>query len=358
MTETSHSISPTVGSDSTGVRLWHDRTVMRPTWTLEELIATKGEHCVSVVIPTLNEGAHIGAVVESVVPSVGGLVDEILVIDSASTDDTVEQACTAGATVRQLAEILPEVSVRLGKGESLWRGVAACRGDIIVFLDGDLRRPDPCYVPWLVAPLLLDGAALPPGDTALYGTGVTPRIDMVKGFYRRPLGDTRDGGGRVTELVARPLLASLCPEARFLIQPLGGEYALRRHVAERLPFAAGYGVEIGLIMDVVALWGADRICQVNLGVREHRNRPLHQLGRMSREVADTVLRKAGMTPEDAPLVQFAAAGQDSISYTTYQPVEIAVLEEDRPPLVTVPSYVVAQQSVAAGEGIQRRSLWA
>ena len=358
MTETPHSSSPTASSDSTGVPLWHDRTVMRPTWTLEELMAAKGEQCFSVVIPTLNEGAHIGAVVGSIVPYVGGLVDEIIVIDSASTDDTVEQACSAGATVRQLAEILPEVPVRLGKGESLWRGIAACGGDIVVFIDGDLKRPDPRYVPWLVAPLLLDGAAPPTGDATAYASGGIPRIDMVKGFYRRPLGDTRDGGGRVTELVARPLLASLCPEARFLIQPLGGEYALRRHVAERLPFAAGYGVEIGLIMDVVALWGADHICQVNLGVREHRNRPLHQLGRMSREVADTVLRKAGMMPEDAPLVQFAAARHDSTSYTTYHPVEIAALEEDRPPLVTVPSYVAARQSVASGERVQRRRLWA
>lgn len=351
MTVSPHPTSPPSHSGSTGAPLWTDHTVMHPTWTLEELMTAKGEQRVSVVIPTLNEEAHIGAVVESVVPYVGGLVDEVIVIDSASRDNTVEHAITAGATVRQLAEVLPDVPVRLGKGESLWRGVAASRGDIIVFMDGDLRRPDPRYVPWLVAPLLLDNAGATGTATNVSDAEMPACIDMVKGFYRRPLGDTEDGGGRVTELVARPLLASLCPEARFLIQPLGGEYAIRRHVAERVPFAAGYGVEIGLIMDVVSLWGADHICQVNLGVREHRNRPLHELGGMSREVTDTVLRKAGITPGSADLVQFAAVGQDSTSYTTYQPVEIAALEEDRPPLVTVPSYVAARQFVRAAEGV-------
>lgn len=301
--------------------LWEKNTIMRPTWTLEELRRAKEGHTVSVVIPTLNEQQRIGTVIDSIHPHVGSLIDEIIVVDSHSTDDTARVAEAAGATVFQLDAILPDIPVCIGKGESLWRGMMASRGDIVMFMDGDLKNPDSMFVPNTIAPLLLN-----------------PDIDLVKGFYRRPLKDSPSGGGRMTELVGRPLLASFCPEASFLVQPLGGEYAIRRKIAERLPFASGYGVEIGLVMDIVRWWGAERICQVNLGVRQHRNRPLSDLGQMAREVSDTVLRRANVTPADAPLVQFDSLGDADGSYSHYILKESEAEVFDRPPLVTIPEY--------------------
>lgn len=310
--------------------LWENNTVMHPSWTLHELLTAKKNHTVSVVIPTLNEHKHVAAVIDSIYPHLGSLIDEIIVVDSHSTDGTGSIAEAAGATVLQLDAILPHIPIRIGKGESLWRGVAASHGDIIMFMDGDLHHPDSMFVPNTIAPLLLD-----------------TRFNMVKGFYRRPLKGSPTGGGRVTELVGRPLLASFCPDASFLIQPLGGEYAIRRKVAEKLPFAAGYGVEIGLVMDVVRLWGAERICQVNLGVRKHRNRPLSELGQMAREVSDTVLRRAHVTPADAPLVQFASFGDEESSYSNYVLKESELEMCDRPPLITVPAYQELWRGVTA-----------
>lgn len=312
--------------------LWENNTIMRPNWLLQDLREAKKDHTVSVVIPTLNEEQRVGAVIDSIYPHLGSLIDEIVVIDSQSSDDTVRVAQAAGAEVLQLGEIFPHIPAQVGKGESLWRGLAATQGDIVMFMDADLHQPDSLFVPNTIAPLLLSDS-----------------YDLVKGFYRRPLGDSPTGGGRVTELVARPLLASCCPEASFLVQPLGGEYAIRREIAERLPFAAGYGVEIGLVMDIVQYWGAERLCQVNLGVRQHRNRPLSELGRMAREVSDTVLRRAHITPSTAPLVQFEQADTVSHSYAHYLMQESKTRSVDRPPLITVDAYRSSHSAVVAGK---------
>ena len=195
-------------------------------------------------------------------------------LDSGSTDDTEIRAIAAGARVVSREQALPEVPTRPGKGEALWRSLAATSGDIVVFVDSDLINPHPMFVPWLVGPLLT-------------GDG----IHLVKSFYRRPLnvgdasgGEGATGGGRVTELVARPLLAALRPELGCVLQPLGGEYAATRELLTSLPFAPGYGVEIGLLVDTFDRLGLDAIAQVNLGVRAHRNRPLAELGAMSRQV--------------------------------------------------------------------------
>lgn len=250
---------------------------------------------VSVVLPALNEEATVAAVVASVQPSLAaGIVDEIIVVDSDSTDGTAAAAKDAGARVVNWAEVLPDVPTRPGKGEALWRGVAAATGDIVVFLDADLRDPSPAFVPSLVAPLLADA-----------------RVRMVKGHYRRDTpGDV--GGGRVTELTARPLLAAFRPDLAVIRQPLAGEYAAWRADLMRLPFAPRYGVEIGLLVDVADRWGAESIHEVDLGVRAHRNRPLGQLAPMAVEVSATLLRKIGMRP---------TTGRD--------------LPDDRPPLAEV-----------------------
>ncbi|CPR09621.1 putative glucosyl-3-phosphoglycerate synthase [Mycobacterium bohemicum DSM 44277] len=293
---------------------------IRPGWTLAELEAAKAGRTISVVLPALDEEETIGSVIDSISPLVNGLVDELIVLDSGSTDETEIRAVAAGARVVSREQALPEVPTRPGKGEALWRSLAVADGDIVVFIDSDLINPHPMFVPWLVAPLLT-------------GDG----IHLVKSFYRRPLnvgdasgGAGATGGGRVTELVARPLLAALRPELGRVLQPLGGEYAATRELLTSLPFAPGYGVEIGLLVDTFDRLGLNGIAQVNLGVRAHRNRPLSELGAMSRQVIATLLSRCGVRDSGVGLTQFFIDGSDGgegfIQHTS--PVSL----EDRPPM--------------------------
>lgn len=302
-----------------------NRSWNRPTWTVAELEAAKAGRTISVVLPALNEEQTIESVIESIAPLVDGLVDELIVLDSGSTDDTEIRAVAAGARVVTREQALPEVPTRPGKGEALWRSLAATRGDIVVFIDSDLIDPHPMFVPWLVGPLL---------------TGPASRgIHLVKSFYRRPLnvgdvggGAGATGGGRVTELVARPLLAALRPELGCILQPLGGEYAATRELLTSVPFAPGYGVEIGLLVDTFDRLGLDAIGQVNLGVRAHRNRPLAELGAMSRQVIATLLSRCGVPDSGVGLTQFFAddpQGSGVEGYTRHtSPVSLV----DRPPM--------------------------
>ncbi|MBW0018683.1 MAG: glucosyl-3-phosphoglycerate synthase [Mycobacterium sp.] len=283
----------------------------RPSWTIDELEAVKAGRTISVVLPALDEEQTIESVIDSISPLVDGLVDELIVLDSGSTDDTEIRAIAAGARVVSREQALPGVATRPGKGEALWRSLAATRGDIVVFVDSDLINPHPMFVPWLIGPLL-----------------TCDDIHLVKGFYRRPLqGDgATTGGGRVTELVARPLLAALRPELGCVLQPLGGEYAATRSLLTSLPFAPGYGVEIGLLVDTFDRLGLDAIAQVNLGVRAHRNRPLDELGAMSRQVIATLLSRCGIPDSGIGLTQFFADGEGYIPHTS--PVSLV----DRPPM--------------------------
>ncbi|AOS91313.2 glucosyl-3-phosphoglycerate synthase [Mycobacterium intracellulare subsp. chimaera] len=302
-----------------------DRSWNRPSWTVAELEAAKAGRTISVVLPALDEEDTIESVIDSISPLVDGLVDELIVLDSGSTDDTEIRAVAAGARVVSREQALPEVPIRPGKGEALWRSLAATRGDIVVFVDSDLINPHPMFVPWLVGPLL----TCPPSR------GIHP----VKSFYRRPLNVAdvggsagATGGGRVTELVARPLLAALRPELGAVLQPLGGEYAATRELLTSVPFAPGYGVEIGLLVDTFDRLGLDAIAQVNLGVREHRNRPLAELGAMSRQVIATLLSRCGIPDSGVGLTQFVAHGPDGEGYTQHtSPVSLA----DRPPMQAI-----------------------
>lgn len=296
---------------------WLDeRSWSRPTWSIAELEATKRGRTVSVVLPALNEEDTVGSVVETIAPLLGGLVDELIVLDSGSTDDTEIRAVAAGARVVSREVALPEVATQPGKGEVLWRSLAATTGDLIVFVDSDLIDPDPMFVPKLLGPLL-----------------TTDGVHFVKGFYRRPLkvsgSQDATGGGRVTELVARPLLAALRPELSCILQPLGGEYAGTRELLTSVPFAPGYGVEIGLLIDAYDRLGLDGIAQVNLGVRTHRNRPLTELASMSRQVIATLLSRCGVPDSGVGLTQFFADGDDYTSRTS------AVSLADRPPMSTL-----------------------
>jgi glucosyl-3-phosphoglycerate synthase len=303
------------GTDVVAGQWLTDHSWSRPMWTVSELEAAKGNRTISVVLPALNEEETVGSVIETITPLLGGLVDELIVLDSGSTDDTEIRALAAGARVISREAALPDVPPQPGKGEVLWRSLAVTSGDIVVFVDSDLIDPDPMFVPKLLGPLL-----------------VTDRVHLVKGFYRRPLkvsgSEDANGGGRVTELVARPLLAALRPELMYVMQPLSGEYAATRELLASVPFAPGYGVEIGLLIDTYDRLGLDAIAQVNLGVREHRNRPLTELAAMSRQVIATLLSRCGVPDSGVGLTQFFADGDD------YTARSSEVRLEDRPPMNT------------------------
>ncbi|MDQ3577641.1 MAG: glucosyl-3-phosphoglycerate synthase [Actinomycetota bacterium] len=289
---------------------------------MSELVRAKGARTVSVVLPALNEESTVGTVVASVRPLLGTLVNEIVVVDSGSADGTIRVAEAAGARVVSGADVLPDIASRPGKGEVLWRSLAATSGDLLVFLDTDLIDPDPAFVPSLLGPLL-----------------TVTGVHLVKGFYRRPLrletGEMGDGGGgRVTELLARPVLSALRPDLGGVIQPLGGEYAATRDFLESVPFAAGYGVEIGLLLDAHTRYGLDGIAQVNLGVRRHRNRSLPQLGVMARQVLGTALARCGIESGSGEMTQFVQVAGE------WLPDRIDVLVADRLPM----REVVAQRA--------------
>lgn len=290
------------------------RTWQSPPWSPAELVRAKDGRTVSVVLPALNEEATVGGVVASVRPLLGSLVDELVVMDSGSTDATAVEAERAGARVVRVGDVLPDWEPVPGKGEVLWRSLAATTGELVVFLDSDLVDPDPAFVPALLGPLLCESG-----------------VELVKGFYRRPLRLESDelgtGGGRVTELVARPLLAALRPALSGLVQPLGGEYAATRSLLESLPVAAGYGVELGLLLDTEERYGIDALAQVNLGVRKHRNRSLSQLGVMARQILGTALVRCGAAePGMADLTQFVQVAGEWLPDVTTVPVL------DRPPM--------------------------
>ncbi len=266
---------------------------------------------VSVCLPARNEALTVGgivAVIQGTLADGVGLVDEVVVLDDGSEDETGPVAAAAGARVWREAEVLPEQPGGAGKGNALWKAVYVTEGDLICFLDADVRNFAPHFVTRLLEPLLRD-----------------PAIGFVKGHYERPLhGDPR-GGGRVTELMARPLLRALFPALAGIRQPLGGEYAARRTVLEVLPFVEGWGVELGLLLDVADRFGVEAIAESDLGVREHRNRPLAELGPQALAVLLTGLRRAGLAPVDT-----AQRGRGDDGGAT-------ALRE-RPPMMTVPAY--------------------
>ena len=297
-------------------RTWQD-----PCWSIEELVAAKSGRRVSVVLPALDEEATVGGIVAAIVPLTRGpspLVDELVVADSGSTDRTVELAAAAGARVVLLTDVLPGFPPVPGKGEVLWRALAATTGDIVCYLDSDLVDFDPGFVPALLGPLLTE-----------------PGVALVKGFYRRPLRlettVTDSGGGRVTELLVRPLLAALRPELAGVVQPLGGEYAGTRQLLESVSFAPGYGVEIGLLLDTHARLGLAGLAQVNLGVRKHRNRSLLQLGVMARQILAVALARCDVPDAGGVLTQFVQVEGEWLPSVT--PVGVA----DRPPIGEVTS---------------------
>lgn len=288
---------------------------------LHQILAAKQRtgRTVSVVLPALNEEETVGDIVAVIrhdlmrqVP----LVDELVVVDSGSTDRTSEVAAAAGATVVHRDEILPRVPAAPGKGEVLWRSLLVTGGDIVCFIDADLRDFSSDFVSGIVGPLLTD-----------------PDIDLVKGMYDRPLGGASGQGGRVTELMARPLLNMHWPRLAGFVQPLGGEYAARRSLLEQLPFPVGYGVELGMLVDALHLVGLDALAQVDIGVRKHRHQDGQALGRMAAAIYRTAqLRLARGHLIRPSLTQFERGGDG------FEPRTYSVDTEERPPMVEIAEY--------------------
>jgi glucosyl-3-phosphoglycerate synthase len=315
----------------TGPHDWFSRRTFRHSdFDVARLAEAKREQglTVSVCIPALNEETTVGTIVEQVRSELmdgASLVDELAVIDSASSDRTVEAARAAGADVYQDRDILPEIEPLAGKGEALWKSLFVLRGDIILWLDADITNFHPRFVSGPLGPLLTD-----------------PQIGYVKSFYRRPLAREQGGGarelegGRVTELAARPLINMFWPHLAGLIQPLAGEYAGRRSLLEQVPFCTGYGVEVGLLIDIAERFGIDAMAQVDLEERTHRNRPIEELSRMAFAVLHAALARAARQGHlDADLAAARGLYQFETANGGYEMRSTDIEVRERPPAVSI-----------------------
>jgi glucosyl-3-phosphoglycerate synthase len=298
---------------------------------------------ISLCIPTLNEEATIGkevVIFRSELMMRYPLLDEIAVIDSGSVDNTLEVARSFGADTYLARDILPSLEAKKGKGENLWKAIYQLSGDIIVYIDADIKNIHPRFVYGLVAPLIF-----------------RDEIQYVKAFYDRPLaashGVRPSGGGRVTEILIRPLFSLFFPELTAIIQPLSGEYAVRREVLEEIPFPIGYGVETSHLLDVYTRWGMQAFGQTDLDQRVHRNQPTRSLGRMAFGILQTFLNRAQKLdivpelPETSTILR-----QFQVQHQVFESVEHEIVEEERPPMVTIPQYKEHQQErrgAASGE---------
>ena len=245
------------------------------------LVDAKGDRSISVCIPARNEAATVGPVVQSITTALTGsaggvpLVDEVVVVDDGSVDRTAEVARGAGARV------ITSDAAHGGKGQAMRTALKASEGDLIVFVDADVTNFGPHFVTGLLGPLLADES-----------------LALVKGLYRRPLQGAPDGGGRVTELMAKPLIDLLFPFLAPIEQPLAGETAAPRAVLEKCGLADGYAVELALLIDAATLFGVGSIAQVDLGVRVHRNRPLSELRPQATDILRAALARAPLITPD------------------------------------------------------------
>jgi glucosyl-3-phosphoglycerate synthase len=302
------------------------RTSDIDSWPLQRVVDAKGSTTVAVVLPARDEEATVGEIVSAIRDQLTGaahaVVDEILVVDSGSQDSTAQVAADSGARVVALSDVLADYPPRAGKGEAMWRGLAATDADVVVFVDADLQSFDPRFVVALLGPLLSD-----------------PAVQFVKAAYDRPPTDPSvpsNGGGRVTELMARPLLSAFWPDLGGVLQPLAGEYAARAELLRKLPFRCGYGVDLGLLIDTYSSAGLDVIAQVDLRRRWHRHSDLPSLGRMATEVMHTAIdRLAGEGRLPAELAAATALWQPerlegAVALRSYD-IDVA----ERPPLSSI-----------------------
>ena len=316
-------------------RTWFTRrTTAASDWPRARVQAHKGDQRVTVIIPARDEESTVGAIVAAIRAELMSgstpLVDDLVVVDSDSSDATARVAREAGARVVATTEVLPDIPTVAGKGEAMWRGLAATEGDVVVFLDADLRSFTPDYVVALLGPILSE-----------------PSVHLVKACYDRPLvsdgGRRVMGGGRVTELVARPLLNLHWPELAGVAQPLAGEYAVRRELIETLPIPCGYGVEFALLVDTAAKLGLDAVAQVDLGERRHRHQEDQRLGLMAAEIWQVALDRL-----DAGNI--VRRPGDSIAEFTYGPDGVTMTDHVVDVLVRPPLAEVRERSLRGSDG--------
>jgi glucosyl-3-phosphoglycerate synthase len=323
---------------------------------LGRLTALKARHglTISLVLPTLDEAATIGPIVRRARRELmerHAFVDELVVIDSASTDETVRIAEAEGARVVEHADVLPAYGSFRGKGEALWKSLFVTSGDLIAWCDTDVRDWHPRFVYGTLGPLLAE-----------------PRLGYVKGYYQRPIVEggvlKEGGGGRVTELVARPLINLFYPELSGLIQPLSGEYAGRRSILESIPFFTGYAVELGHLIDIADRLGLDGIGQVDLDVRVHRNQELEGLSRMSFVILQAAMKRleerhrARLFAEIGSTMKLPRSSPGRLSLDVYE-----IADQERPPMARIPEYLTRRtadliQATDEVEEAEEEDVWA
>jgi glucosyl-3-phosphoglycerate synthase len=300
-------------------------------WDIIKLVKEKEKKGmkISLCIPTLNEEKTIGKevlILRSELMERYPLIDEFAVIDSGSQDKTLEVAGNYGADVYLASDILPEVGDKRGKGENLWKAIHQLKGDIICYVDADISNIHPRFVYGLVAPLIR-----------------REEIHYVKAFYDRPLnyssGLRSSGGGRVTEILIRPLFSLFYPELTNVIQPLSGEYAARREVLEAIPFPIGYGVETSHLLDLYEKFGLDAFAQTDLDRRVHRNQTTNALGKMSFGILQTFfnrLHAQGKIDQMPEMETFYRRFE--VEDGIYSQLAQEVVEEERPPMIEIEGY--------------------
>jgi len=285
---------------------------------------------ISLCLPTLNEERTIAKeiiIMKSELMTRYPLIDELVVIDSGSTDNTTEIAKSFGADVHDANDILPCLEKFKGKGENLWKALYITRGDIIIYLDADIKNIHHRFAYGLIGPLLLHD-----------------HIKYAKAFYDRPISIGKNkirptGGGRVTELVIRPLFSLFFPELTQIIQPLSGEYAGFREIFEKIPFPIGYGIETSMILDIYERWGLDVIAQVDLDRRIHRNQDTKALGRMSFAILKTFInRQKRLGLIDLKNHLFDEIIQYNLVNSRYKPDTLKIVGHERPPMIEIPEY--------------------
>lgn len=297
---------------------------------VKRLVKIKNEKkvTISIIIPTLNEEDNVGHVIETLLPlrDKSKLIDELIVIDSGSTDDTEKISKKAGATFVSASKLLKKHGDWKGKGENLWKSLFAAKGDIICWIDADIKNIHPRFVYGLVGPLLTQD-----------------NLGFTKAFYQRPIkvGENIEplGGGRVTELLIRPLFNMYFPRLAGYIQPLSGEFAMRREIAEKIPFFTGYGIETSSLIDIQKKFGLRVCAQVDLKKRVHRNQKVESLSRMAFGILGVFAKRAN-TLGKLILVRNIKNKfrQIVIKEGKYKLKELKIQDRQRPPMITIPEY--------------------
>ena len=311
---------------------WIDKNTYHHSefWDLKKLVEAKKKKnlTISLCLPTLNEEKTIGKeliIFRSELMERYPLIDEIAVIDSGSDDKTLEVAKNFGADTYLASDILPNLEPKRGKGENLWKAIYQLKGDIIVYVDADISNIHPRFVYGLVAPLIY-----------------RDEVKYVKAFYDRPLafsGNVRpSGGGRVTEILVRPLFSLFFPDLTAIIQPLSGEYAVRREVLDQIAFPIGYGVETSHLIDVYHKFGLEAFAQTDLDKRVHENKPTQALGKMAFGILQTFIKRAKALGVFEKAEHETILRQFQAERDQYEQNLIEIVEEERPPMIEIEEY--------------------